>query len=152
MSTPTWLSSMSWKSGLRIASSSMATTWLVAVPLLLMLNKPKYSADRASEKFVEGVITKAIPWPPRSAYSGLMAKAKVLENEGMLPSEIIKRPSEDTVTEPSRVRLAPENPLKVKRSSAGEEASSLKRRRRRKKRKDEYFNSMDGYTVLQTLE
>ncbi|OAY79894.1 hypothetical protein ACMD2_22799 [Ananas comosus] len=118
MSIPTWLSSMSWNSELRIVSSSTATMWLVALLLLLMLNKPKYSDGRASEKFVEGVITKAIPWPLRSAYSDTMAKAKVVEKEGVLPSDWIKRPSEDTVAKPSRVRLAPENPLKEKKLQA----------------------------------
>ncbi|OAY79897.1 hypothetical protein ACMD2_22800 [Ananas comosus] len=168
MSIPTWLLSMSWNSELSTVSSSTATMWLVALPLLLALNKPKYSSAAALEKFSEGAITKASPWPPTSAYSETMAKANVVEKEETLSSERlprkfrgegwkawpfcrfvlfvrIKRPLEDTVATPSRVRLASENPLKVKNSSlVGEEAASLRTRRRRRKRQDGNFSSMDG--------
>ncbi|OAY81911.1 hypothetical protein ACMD2_17826 [Ananas comosus] len=123
MSIPTWLLSMSWNSELSIVSSSTATIWLVVLPLLLALNKPKYCAATALEKFAEGAITKASPWPPTSAYSETIAKANVVEKEGTLSSERIKRSLEHIIAEPSRMRLAPENPLKEKKLQAFREAN-----------------------------
>ncbi|CAN1255064.1 hypothetical protein LINPERPRIM_LOCUS8867, partial [Linum perenne] len=81
-SISTWLSSISWNSGLRIASSSTATTWLDEFPMLVELNSPKCWLATASVKSVVGEIVKAMSWlPPEAVDSGTMAKTKVVENE-----------------------------------------------------------------------
>jgi hypothetical protein len=46
---------------------------------LVLLNRPRYWLGRAPGRPLVGAMTKAIPWPPRVGYSGMIAKTKVVE-------------------------------------------------------------------------
>jgi len=80
-SIPTWLSLMSLKSGLRIASSSTANRWFEDRPLLVELRIPRYWVAKAPVKFADWEIVKAMPWPPSVGSSETMENANWVENE-----------------------------------------------------------------------
>jgi hypothetical protein len=64
-SIPTWLSSGSLNSVLRMVSSSTPKTWLLALPLLAVLRKPRYWLGSAFAK-LSLPTKKTMPWPLRS--------------------------------------------------------------------------------------
>nr|GLL26858.1 hypothetical protein ACMD2_24840 [Ipomoea trifida] len=81
MSIPTWFPSISRNSLVCIVSSSTATTWLVDLPLLLPLNRPRYGASSPPGRPPTGEIAKVIPWPSKLECPGTIANTKVVEKE-----------------------------------------------------------------------
>ncbi|KAJ6805153.1 L-type lectin-domain containing receptor kinase IV.2-like [Iris pallida] len=66
----------------------MPRTWLVAFPLSLKLNSPKYWFGSAVEKSVVGDTTKTSPRPRIKLYLGIIAKTKVVENDRAVPGAV----------------------------------------------------------------
>uniref|UniRef100_A0A0D9VS41 Secreted protein n=1 Tax=Leersia perrieri TaxID=77586 RepID=A0A0D9VS41_9ORYZ len=119
---------MSWSSGLRTVSSSMAKTWLLALPLSLMFMRPKYCAPVVAERFLLGATRKARPWSLSSACSETMANTKVAEKDTVVAPLFggeWKRPLRITVAAPSRLRFAPVKPSKANWFSLADGATSL---------------------------